>query len=542
VASSKIESEADAAAVGSTPANAPLLRMEGIVKRFPGVLALDDVNFEVRAGEIHALMGENGAGKSTLIKVLTGVYPPDAGVMVLRGQRLRPRSPAEAERFGISAVYQEINLIPELSIAENICLGRQPRRFGLIDWRGVRRRGAAAMRRLGLEVDVRRRLGACPVALQQMTAIARALDVDARLLVLDEPTSSLDEPERRELFRVMRRLREADIGIVFITHFIDEVYAVSDRITVLRNGRRITTARTADLPRLSLISAMLGKQTVQGAAAGDGHAGRPSAESGRRTAPVLVEGRGLGRRGAVDHVDVRVGEGEVVGLAGLLGSGRTETARLLFGADRVERGEVLFRGRPVRVRTPRHAIRLGFGFCPEDRKADGLALNLSLEENLVLALQARRGLLRPLSRTERRELVDRFVRMLDIRAASAAADVRTLSGGTQQKVLVARWLATDPCFLILDEPTRGIDVGAKAEVERLVGDLRNRGMGVLFISSELEEVVRTADRIVVLRDRRSIGELTADEVDLGRIMSMMAEGCEAANTEHADGKEQCSCS
>ncbi len=497
----------------------PILLVRGLSKSFPGVRALDAVDFTVRAGEIHALMGENGAGKSTLIKVLTGVYPRDAGETKLDGKAIQPRSPREAEACGISTVYQEVNLIPHLSVAENICLGRQPTRLGAIRWGAIRQRARAALARLDLDLDVNRQLSSCSLAIQQMVALARALDVSARLLILDEPTSSLDEKECEELFGVMRKLRGQGLGIVFVTHFMDQVYAVSDRITVLRNGQLVGEYATAELPRLELVARMIGKEVREVEAMGQ--AGAVAAPAGPATAPFL-EARGLGRRGSIQPFDLAIRPGEVVGLAGLLGSGRTETARLLFGADRADRGALTIGGAAVTLTAPGAAIRHRIAFTSEDRKREGIIPNLSIRENIVLALQASRGPWRRLPRAEQDRLAAKFIAALRIKTPGPDQLIRNLSGGNQQKVLLARWLATEPKLFILDEPTRGIDVGAKAEIEKLIAGLRAEGLAVLFISSELEEVVRTSNRVVVLRDRRHLGELAGAEITEQAIMARIA--------------------
>jgi len=500
------------------PADNRLLEMRGISKSFPGVQALEGVDFTVRRGEIHALMGENGAGKSTLIKVLTGVYRRDGGEAHLGGAAIHSHSPMDAERLGISTVYQEVNLIPHLSVAENVCLGRQSTRLGMIRWRAIRRRAEAALGRLGLQIDVSKELASYSIAVQQMTAIARALDVDARLLILDEPTSSLDENEVEELFAVMRRLRDQGLGIIFITHFIDQVYSVSDRITVLRNGRLVGEYRTGELPRIELIARMIGKDAEEVAALDRAEQAPAPAPTGE--AFVAVEG--LGRSGAIAPLDMTIRRGEVVGLAGLLGSGRTEIARLLFGIDRPDSGRLRLEGKAVAIRSPRRAIRHGFAFTPEDRRAAGIIPHLSVRENIVLALQASRGAWRTLRRGRQRELAQRFIEALDIKTPGPEQALENISGGNQQKVLLARWLATEPRLLILDEPTRGIDVGAKAEIEKLIASLRARGLAILFISSELEEVVRDSQRVVVLRDRRRIGELLGDQITEQAVMRMIA--------------------
>ncbi|HEU5080630.1 MAG TPA: sugar ABC transporter ATP-binding protein [Opitutaceae bacterium] len=500
-------------------ADNPLLTLRGIRKRFPGVLALDGVDFTVRAGEIHALLGENGAGKSTLIKVLTGVYTADEGDIRLADKPLQARSPAEAEEAGISTVYQEVNLIPSLSVAENLCLGRQPGKLGFIAWRALRRAAKASLARLGLDIDVDAELGSLSVALQQMVAIARALDRKARMLILDEPTASLDEKEVADLFRVMRQLRADGLGLIFVTHFLDQVYAVTDTITILRNGKLVGEYPTSSLSHLELVRKMLGREDYSEETGAHAAAKRALAEQ-----PTVVEAAQLGRRNAVKEINLSIRAGETLGLAGLLGSGRTETARLLFGLDRRDSGEIHVRAKPAKLGSPRDAVRHGFAFCSEDRKAEGILPNLSVRENLILALQARRGAHRPLTRAEQEELCDRYVKALRIRLADTTVPIRTLSGGNQQKVLLARWLATQPCLLILDEPTRGIDIGARAEIGALVGKLCDEGMAVLLISSEIEEIVELSSRVIVLRERRFAGEFSGDEIVAPKLIHAMAAG------------------
>jgi simple sugar transport system ATP-binding protein len=468
------------------PTAAPLLALRGVGKKFPGVTALDGVDFTVRAGEIHALLGENGAGKSTLIKVLTGVHEADAGEIRLNGTPIRPASPADAERAGISTVYQEVNLVPSLSVAENLVLGRQPGRGGFVNWSAARRRARAALARLGLELDVDTELGTLSVAVQQLVALARALEVKAKLLILDEPTASLDEKEVADLFAILRRLRAEGLGIVFVTHFLDQVYAVCDRITVLRNGTLVGEWPVAELPHLALVGKMLGREL----AASAGSAAPAAAASA--AAPVLAA-RGLARRGALHPLDLSVARGEVLGLAGLLGSGRTETARLLFGVDTRDAGEIAVNGRPTGCASPRDAIAAGLAFCSEDRKTEGILPNLSVRENLIVALQAKQGGWRVLSRAE-------------------------------QDRLCAHYLAALPQLIILDEPTRGIDIGAKAEIEALIARLRAEGIAVIFISSELEEIIRNSTRVTVLRERRAAGELTGADISAPRVMQAMAGG------------------
>ncbi|WP_035682602.1 galactofuranose ABC transporter, ATP-binding protein YtfR [Azospirillum brasilense] len=499
-------------------ASPPLLAIRGLSKAFLGVQALDGVDFTVRHGEIHALLGEDGAGKSTLIKTLTGVYQRDAGTVTLEGRAIAPRGVEEAQRLHIGTVYQEVNLLPNLSVAENLFLGRQPMRFGLVDRGAMRRRARAVLIPYGLTLDVTAPLGRFSVATQQIVAIARAVDMSAKVLILDEPTASLDAQEVAVLFKVMRTLRSRGIGIVFVTHFLDQVYALCDRITVLRNGRLVGERRTAELPRLDLVAMMLGRELEAAA-----HRIAPPADDAEEDArPPLVRFRGYGKARSVEPFDLDIRPGEVVGLAGLLGSGRTETARLVFGMDRADRGEAAVDGQAVRLRGPRDAIRLGFGFCPEDRKKEGIVGALSVRENIILALQARQGWLRPIPRRRQEEIADRFIRLLDIRTPHAEQPIQLLSGGNQQKALLARWLATEPRLLILDEPTRGIDVGAHAEIIRLIERLCADGMALLVVSSELEEIVAYSRRVVVLRDRRHVAELRGGEVAVDRIVAAIA--------------------
>ncbi|MEJ2853056.1 MULTISPECIES: sugar ABC transporter ATP-binding protein [unclassified Saccharothrix] len=496
----------------------PVVDMRGISVEFPGVKALQGVDFRLFPGEVHALMGENGAGKSTLIKALTGVHRP-TGLIRLRGDEVSFNGPGQAQEAGISTVYQEVNLCGNLTVAENILLGREPRKFGRIDGRATRKRAAELLARMGLSIDPASVLADHPIAVQQLVAIARAVAVECQVLILDEPTSSLDAGEVEELFRIMRVLRDEGVAILFVSHFLEQVYQISDRMTVLRNGRLVGEYRTSELSRLDLVSAMLGRELGV------------LEELEKQThpvddRPVLLRASGLGRKGAVEPFDLEVRAGEVVGLAGLLGSGRTELARLLFGADKADMGTLEFDGKPLHLRGPRQAISAGIGFCSEDRKAEGLVADLSVRDNLVLALQASRGWTRPLPRRTKDELVEKYVSMLDIRPATPDTPIRNLSGGNQQKVLLARWLVTKPKLLVLDEPTRGIDVGAKAQIQKLVAELATEGVAVVFISAELEEVVRVSDRVVVLRDRRKVAELRGTDVD--EVMAHIAGGRAAA--------------
>jgi monosaccharide-transporting ATPase len=513
-------------AADATPAaREPIIEMTGISISFPGVKALDAVSFRMFPGEVHSLMGENGAGKSTLIKALTGVYSIDSGTMSLAGEPLVINGPAQAQAAGISTVYQEVNLLPNLSVAENIMLGREPRRAGAIDWRAMRARSAELLGRLNLDIDPSSALGSHSLAVQQLVAIARATDVDAKVLILDEPTSSLDADEVSELFRVIRGLKNDGVAILFVSHFLDQVYEISDRLTVLRNGALVGEYLTGELLRIELVHKMIGKELAT----------LESLENKTRTAAVegepaevpYLSAVGLGRKGSVEPTDLEIHEGEVVGLAGLLGSGRTEIARLITGADRSDSGEVHVRGRRTRLRSPRVALRDRIAYSSEDRKREGIVDDLSVRDNIVLALQADRGWLRRISKRRQDELAQSYISALGIRPANPNALVRNLSGGNQQKVLLARWLAVAPRLLVLDEPTRGIDVGAKAEIQKLVSSLADEGMAVLFISAELEEVLRLSHRIAVMRDRRKVADLPNEDVTVGQIMGLIASGAEA---------------
>ncbi len=493
----------------------PRLLVRRVSKRFPGVVALDAVDLDLQAGEIHGLMGENGAGKSTLIKILSGAQPPDEGEILLDGVAVHPGSPHDAETLGISTVFQEINLIPQLSLAENLRLGRGRARFGIIHRAADRRHAREVMSRLGIEVDVEAPLSSHPTAVRQMAAIARALDVQARVLILDEPTASLDAHEVERLFAALKTLRDQGLAIVFVTHFLDQVFAVADRITVLRNGTRVGTWRRDEIDRLTLVSRMLGREVAPAAASATTRAAASAAET-------LIEVRGLARRGAITQFDGTIRRGEVVGLAGLLGSGRTEVARLLFGADHADGGEIQVGGQSATLRSPRDGVALGFAFTPEDRQVDGIVPDLSVRENIVLALQASQGPWRRVPRRRQIELAASLIAALRIRLADPEQPVRTLSGGNQQKVLLARWMALAPRLFILDEPTRGIDVGAKEDVARLIDEFRQGGAAVILVCSEVEELLRSSDRIIVMRDRRSAGELAGDALDERSLMQLIA--------------------
>jgi len=486
-----------------------MLNAEAITKRFGTVTVLDDVHLHLRAGEVHALMGQNGAGKSTLIKILTGVIPANAGTLTLDGAPIAPASPLDSQKLGISTVYQEVNLCPNLTVAENIFAGRFPRRgwggLKAIDGPRMVRETRALLTRLNLDIDPTRTLGTLPVAVQQLVAIARALSVDAKVLILDEPTSSLDDSEVESLFAVLRGLRASGLAILFVTHFLDQVYAISDRITVLRNGRFVGEWMPVQLPAPALVAAMVGRDVALASAeAVDAEvAAKPVSD----TATPRLSLRGFGAERRIHPLDLDLRDGEVVGVAGLLGSGRTELARLMFGLDAADAGTLAIQGETVRFTHPAQAVKLGLAFCPEERKSDGIVGELSVRENIVLALQARIGLWPCIRPARQRELAQKYIDLLGIRAADSDMPIALLSGGNQQKALLARWLATAPRVLILDEPTRGIDVAAKQDIMDRILALARDGVAVLFVSSEIDEVVRVSDRIVVLRDRSKVGEL-----------------------------------
>ncbi|WP_062231062.1 sugar ABC transporter ATP-binding protein [Aureimonas sp. N4] len=498
------------------------LLIQGLTKSFAGMTALDGVDLHLRAGEIHALLGENGAGKSTLIKTLTGVYRRDGGRITLDGAEIEPADSGEAQRLGIGTVYQEVNLLPNLSVAENLFLGREPTFLGLTDGRAMRRRSAELLQAYGLSVNPSATLSSLSVAVQQLVAIIRAVDLSGKVLILDEPTASLDAAEVESLFVAMRALRDKGLAILFVTHFLDQVFAVCDRATVLRNGRLVGEKAIADTSRMDIVSMMLGRDLDE---AVSHHAPAPISAGEPR-----VSFRNYGRKRMVEPFDLDIRPGEAVGVAGLLGSGRTETARLVFGADKADTGEARVDGRVARILSPRAAIRLGFGYCPEERKVEGIVGDLSVRENIILALQARRGWAKPLSIREQARIAEHFVKALDIRTTDIEKPIRLLSGGNQQKAILARWLATEPSFLILDEPTRGIDVGAHAEIVRLIEDLCAKGMAMLVISSELEELTAYSRRIRVLRDRRHLGDLEGSDISPAAIMRTIAATPEEARS------------
>jgi simple sugar transport system ATP-binding protein len=495
-----------------------VVEMRGIHVGFPGVKALDGVDLVLRPGEVHALMGENGAGKSTMIKALTGVYTIDDGQIIIEGVERRLLGTADAQAAGIAVVYQEVNLVTNLSIGENVMLGNETRGAFGINWRDTHKRAKHELEKMGLgHLDTRRPLSTLSIAVQQLVAISRAMVTESRVLILDEPTSSLDAAEVETLFGVVRKLRDEGVAILFVSHFLDQVYQISDRMTVLRNGQYVGEFLTKNLDRSDLISKMIGKELDALGELGEGRG------SGARTGETFVEAVGYGRKGSVAPTDLEIRKGEVIGFAGLLGSGRTELARLFYGADKADSGKLTLRGKHVNLRSPASALAHRIAFSSENRRDEGIIGDLSVRENMVLAVQARRGWARPLSRKEKDEIVAKYMVELDVRPNDPDRPIKNLSGGNQQKVLLGRWLATNPELLILDEPTRGIDVGAKAEIEAAVVKLASEGVSVVFISSEIEEVTRVSDRIVVMRDRHKVGEIANDDtVSAATVIAVIA--------------------
>jgi len=490
--------------------------MSGINMNFPGVKALSNVSFTLKRGEVHSIMGENGAGKSTLIKCLTGVYKMDSGTIVYDGKKIYPQSVIETMKMGISSVYQEVNLCPNLTVAENIFIGRQPMRGILVDWNKMNKLSQEALKRFNLDINVMRTLDSYPVAVQQMVAIARAVDVDAKILIFDEPTSSLDRGEVDRLFEVIRKLKSEGMAIIFITHFLEQVYEVSDRITVLRNGELVGDYLAEDMPRIDLVTKMIGKDFDQ--------ITNLKKATPKEGCKVVIEAENISVDGSVRNVDLKIKEGEILGFAGLLGSGRSETARALFGIDRINSGAISIRGKVVHLRSPSMAIKQRIAFCPEDRKRDGIIAELTLRENIILALQSRMGMFKYISRKKQNEIADKYIKLLGIVTPDAEKAIGELSGGNQQKAILARWLATEPDALILDEPTRGIDVGAKAEIMRLTLDLCENGLAVAFISSELEEVIKISNDIIIMHNREKVAELSEQEIDHDLVLQTIAGG------------------
>ncbi|MGN0353801.1 MAG: sugar ABC transporter ATP-binding protein [Muricoprocola sp.] len=496
-----------------------ILKMQGICMEFPGVKALDHAGLTLKRGEIRALMGENGAGKSTIIKCLTGVNKFQAGEIYLEGKKIVNKDTMDAQNKGISTVYQEVNLCPNLSVAENLYIGREPvTRIGTVNRKEMNRKAAALMKELELDVDVTRNLEDYSLALQQMIAIARAVDMDSKVLILDEPTSSLDDREVEKLFVMMRRLKEKGVGIIFVTHFLEQVYAVCDGITVLRNGQLVGEYDIEELPRVKLVAAMMGKDFDDLASI------KKEGSQDKQFDEVLIDAKGLSHAGTIKPFDLEIHKGEVVGLTGLLGSGRSELARAIYGADRAQTGTLKVKGQEVKIKNPIDAMKLGMGLLPDDRKAEGIIGDLSVRENIILAMQAKDGILKKIPYAKQCEIADKFIELLQIKTASRETLIKQLSGGNQQKVILARWLATDPDFLILDEPTRGIDIGTKTEIQKLVIQLAEEGKSLIFISSEIEEMLRTCNRMAVLRDGAKVGEIEEKDMNQMNVMKAIAGG------------------
>ncbi len=496
-----------------------VLKMRGINKTFPGVRALQNVDFTLNKGEIHALMGENGAGKSTLIKVLTGVYPKDDGTIELEGKgEVAIHSPQDAQRLGISTVYQEITLCPNLTVAENLFIGRET---GVItNWKKMNAEADRLLKKLDIPASATMQLSNCSIAVQQMVAIARAVDMECKVLILDEPTSSLDEQEVEKLFGLMRDLKNMDVGIIFVTHFLDQVYEVCDKITVLRDGQLVGEYEIKDLPRVQLVAKMLGKEMDDLSDIKGEH----EAYHGQDAGETIFEAKNLQSDAGIKPFDFYIKKGEVNGFTGLLGSGRSECVRAIFGADRVLGGTVKVKGKEVKISKPLDAMKNGIAYLPEDRKLDGIIGDLSVRENIIMALQVLTGFFKPFSKAQANAFAKEYIEKLSIKTASVDTPIKSLSGGNQQKVILARWLLMHPEYLILDEPTRGIDVGTKVDIQKLVLELASEGMSVTFISSETDEMLRTCSRLVVMRDRKVVGELTGDDLTQNKIMSTIAGG------------------
>lgn len=500
------------------------LDVQGVRKEFPGVVALDGVSFELFSGEVHALVGENGAGKSTLIKIITGVYQPDAGEMRLMGDQVSFSTPREALAAGIATTYQEINLVRQMSVARNLWLGREPTSWGLLDLKAMNETAEELLTRYGIELDVRRPVATLGVGTQQMIAVVRAVSAHARVVILDEPTSSLEPREVSRLFEMVRRLRDDGVGVVYVSHKLEEVFELCDRVTVLRDGGRVYTGPTTEINRLQLVASMLGREISDVRARGVTSFDRESSIESER--PIL-EARRLSRRRLLANVTVEVRKGEIVGLAGLLGSGRTETVRAIFGIQAIDHGEVVVGGSPVRRGSPPASVRAGLGLLAEDRMEEGVVPTLSVEDNLVLTALHRYSHWGFISRRKISQAAEQFISRLQIKVADASRGVSELSGGNQQKVLIARLLCSDPRVLLLDEPTRGIDVGAKAEVQKLIGELADEGLAVILISSELVDIVEGSDRVLVLKDGAVVGTLTGGEISEASIMALEAHAAAA---------------
>ena len=492
-----------------------ILEMKNITKSFIGVRALKDINFSLESGEVRALMGENGAGKSTLIKVLTGVHKLDSGEIYLENKRIYPSSTLDAQRIGISSVYQEVNLCDNLTVAENIMIGREPKKFGLIDKKKLIDMAFEAINKLSLNIDVRKPLSDYSLGIQQMIAITRSLQLNSKILILDEPTSSLEENEVNQLFEIIEKLKNSGIGIIFVTHFLDQVYRISDSITVLRNGALVGNHKTSELSKLDLIKEMLGKeyQDIQN------NANKKQFDNEEE----FIKIDSIGKKTYMHPVSFNIHKGEIVGFSGLLGSGRSETAKLIFGAVKKDSGNIFIKGNKKEFLHPIDAINNKIGFCSEDRKLEGIISDLSIRENIILALQAKNGIMKYISRKKQEQLANIYIKALNIVTVDSNKPIKFLSGGNQQKVLLARWLCTTPELLILDEPTRGIDIGSKSEIQKMMLDLSKEGMSFIFISSEMEEVIRTSDKVIIFKDNKKIKELIGNDINEKSILNSIAQ-------------------
>lgn len=512
----------------ASPELKALLDMSDIGKSFAGIPALKNASLHVGAGEVHALVGQNGAGKSTLIKVLTGYVKRDKGDIMFDGAPFEARSPQDAQSKGISTIYQEINLVPYRSITENICLGREQRRFGILDWNSMHEEARALMGRFKIDIDVRKPLLSFNTATQQMVAIARSIGFKAKLVIMDEPTSSLDEREVKVLFDVINQLKASGISVIFVSHKLDELYAVCDRVTIMRDGQTVKTGTMKAISKIELVASMLGRDIAQVSK----HATAFGDRKGQ-TGELILDAENLSAGHKVHDVSLSVKRGEIVGLAGLLGAGRTETVRMVFGADKIRSGTLKLADKPFAPQQPIDAIQAGIGFSSEDRKLEGIIPDMSVAENLTLALMPQLTKAGIVDNEQQRKIVEKFIARLGIKCSGPDQRIRELSGGNQQKVLLARWLAMNPKLLILDEPTRGIDVGAKAEIQTIVKELADQGLGVLMISSELEEVIEGSDRVFVLRDGRNAAELVGKKITEAAVMAAMAHGDHLGPEENA---------
>ena len=507
--------------------NIPLLSMQNINKAFAGIPALSSASLEVAQGEVHALIGQNGAGKSTMIKILTGYVSRDSGEINFEGAPFEARSPQDAQAKGVSTIYQEINLVPFRSITENICLGRESRRFGFLNWTAMHQEARALMGRFNIDIDVHKPLYEFNTATQQMVAIARAIGFKAKLVIMDEPTSSLDEREVNVLFNVIRQLKQSGISVIFVSHKLDELYQVCDRVTIMRDGRTVKVADVKSISKIELVASMLGREVAQVAKSATAFGNRRG-----KVGEVVLDANNLSAGHMVQDVSFSVKSGEIVGFAGLLGAGRTETARLVFGADAKRGGNMTLDGQLYAPRQPIDAIAQGIGFSSEDRKLEGIIPDMSVAENLTLALMPQLAKAGIVDDEKQRVIVEKFIKRLGVKCSGPEQRIRELSGGNQQKVLLARWLAMNPKLVILDEPTRGIDVGAKAEIQSLIKELAEQGLGVLMISSELEEVIEGSDRVFVLREGKNAAEFSGRQISEAAVMAAMAHGSGALGSDH----------